>query len=184
MALKIDNNLSLEYVKLEHAEELYFLALKNYRHIAQWMHWIGNMTSRSFIDNFIKGSIERKKQGSEHAFVIMLDKKIIGRVGIYKIDQLNRIGEIGYWIGREYEGNGYVLNSVKFLVQHAFKKLELNRLEIRCGEDNSRSQRIPEKLNFTQEGLLKEAELLNHNFQNLFLYALCRSDFERTIKRK
>ncbi len=181
MRLKIDNNLSLEYVKPAHAEELYLLALTNLKHISEWMPWIRNMTSKSFIDNFIKGAVERKKQGSEHAFVILLDKKIIGRVGIYKIDQHNRIGEIGYWIGKDYERCGYVVKSVNYLVEYAFKKLEFNRLEIRCGEYNTRSQQIPEKLNFTKEGLLKEAELLNNNFQNLYLYAKCRSDYENEL---
>lgn len=179
MTLNIDSNLSLEYVKPAHAKELYTLALTNFHHISEWMPWIGNMTSQTFIDNFIKGAMERKKQGSEHAFVILLDKKIIGRIGVYKIDQFNRIGEIGYWIAKDYERCGYVVKSVNKLMEYCFKQLDLNRLEIRCGEFNTRSQHIPEKLNFNKEALLKEAEWLNNNFQNLYLYAKCRSEFER-----
>lgn len=179
MTLQIDSNLSLEYVKPAHAKELYTLALTNFNHISEWMPWIRNMTSQTFIDNFIKGAMERKKQGTEHAFVIMLDKKIIGRIGVYKIDMYNKIGEIGYWIAKDYERCGYVIKSVNRLMEHCFNKLELNRLEIRCGEFNTRSQHIPEKLNFTKDALLKEAEFLNNNFQDLYLYSKCRSEYER-----
>lgn len=175
MNLHINHTMRLELVNAGHAQELYELALKNYNQIAEWMPWIQNMKSQEFIEQFIKHATERYHQNMEHAFVLVLDNAIIGRVGVYKIDPYNRIGEIGYWLDQSHEGKGYMTQSVERIIQYCFDELHLNRIEIRCGEHNIKSQSIPERLHFLKEGLLHQAEYLNGRFHNLWVYGRCRN---------
>ncbi len=175
MNLHINHTMRLELVNAGHAQELYKLALKNYNQIAEWMPWIQNMKSQEFIEQFIKHATERYHQNMEHAFVLVLDNAIIGRVGVYKIDPYNRIGEIGYWLDQSHEGKGYMTQSVERIIQYCFDELHLNRIEIRCGEHNIKSQSIPERLHFLKEGLLHQAEYLNGRFHNLWVYGRCRN---------
>lgn len=176
MMIPINDQLYLELVHPEHALPLYNLAAANYSHIAEWMPWIQNMKGPEFMDQFIHNTTQRYHQNLEHAFVLKLNHQIIGRAGIYKIDSFNCTGEIGYWIDQGHQGKGYMSLAVKSLLQYSFDQLHLNRIEIRCAVHNSRSQQIPERLNFRKEALLKEAEYLNGHFQDLFLYAICKGD--------
>jgi ribosomal-protein-serine acetyltransferase len=54
--------------------------------------------------------------------------------------------------------------------------LQLNRIEIKCGIENFKSKTIPEKLNFTKEGVIRQGELLYDKFIDLNLYSLLKTD--------
>ena len=55
----------------------------------------------------------------------------------------------------------------------------LNRIEIKCAVGNNKSRAIPQKLQFKQEGILRQAELLNGKFIDLYLYAMLKEEWER-----
>jgi ribosomal-protein-serine acetyltransferase len=124
----------------------------------------------------VKGTLQRNKDGNEFAFVIIVDNKVIGRIGVYKIDHQNKIGEVGYWLAESMQGKGVVTKSCKALIDFCFSNLHLNRIEIKCGTENFRSKTIPEKLNFTKEGIIRQGELLYDQFIDLNLYALLKVD--------
>lgn len=175
MTLQIDDQIKLELVDVQHAEVLYELAVDNRTHIEQWMQWIRNMHSVDFMHNFIKYTKERNANGLEYAYIILFNNIVVGRIGLYKIDAQNKIGEIGYWISEDYQGYGIITKACEGLISFAFKELLLNRIEIKCGTENYKSQGIPERLNFKLEGVLKEAELVNGTFIDLNLYALLKN---------
>lgn len=175
MELVVEGQLKLELLKEEHSTQLFNLASQNREHLAEWLPWVNHMKDVSFIQNYIKGTQLKNKAGLEYAFAILENKQVIGRVGVYKIDSQNKIGEIGYWIGKQTQGKGVVTKCCETLVQFCFNDLDLNRLEIKCGSENLRSQTIPEKLHFTKEGTLRQAELINGRFIDLSLYALLKT---------
>jgi len=57
--------------------------------------------------------------------------------------------------------------------------LGMNRIEIKCGTKNYKSQAIPERLQFTEEGIMKEAELLYDEYIDLCSYAITKSEWQR-----
>jgi ribosomal-protein-serine acetyltransferase len=65
----------------------------------------------------------------------------------------------------------------ELLVQHAFGTLSLNRVEIRCATENFKSQAIPERLKFKQEGILRKAELLYGKYVDHVVYSLIDDDW-------
>lgn len=174
MELVVEGPFKLELLKEEHSLPLFQLASENREHLSEWLPWIKQMKDVSFIQNYIKGTQLKNKAGLEYAFAILENQQVIGRIGIYKIDSQNKIAEIGYWIGKQTEGKGIVTKCCQTLIQFCFTELGLNRLEIKCGSENLRSQTIPEKLHFTKEGTLRQAEWINGRFIDLNLYALLK----------
>lgn len=57
-------------------------------------------------------------------------------------------GEIGYWIGRPFWGNGYIPEAVIALIRHAFVDLELSAVWCGWDEGNEKSRRVQEKVGF------------------------------------
>lgn len=63
--------------------------------------------------------------------------------------------EISYWIRSSAGGKGYMTEAVKAVSDFTFRELKANRVEIRVATKNLASRRIPEKLGYTLEGVLK-----------------------------
>jgi ribosomal-protein-serine acetyltransferase len=92
------------------------------------------------------------------------------------IDRVARNAIIGYWLAEEYEGRGLITRAVRALIDHAFGEWQLHRVEIRAAAENVRSRAVPERLGFTQEGVLREAELVGGEYQDLVVYGLVATD--------
>lgn len=88
------------------------------------------------------------------------DNTYMGNIGVHHIDWKNEVCEIGYWIGSEFQKNGFVREAVSLLEKEMFL-LGFHRIEIRCSETNSASIRIPEALGFEREGTLRENAIEN-----------------------
>ena len=71
--------------------------------------------------------------------------------------------ELGYWLGREFWGQGLIPEAARELLRHAFEDLGMNAVWCGYYEGNSKSRRVMDKLGFRyhhySEGL--EVELLN-----------------------
>ncbi len=176
MDLHVDDQVKLELIDIHHAESLFNLASENREHLKQWMPWIDYMHDIDFMHRFVSNSKQRYADGHEYAYVILFNDIIVGRIGVYKIDPQNKIGEIGYWISEEYQGYGITTKSCATLINFCFKDVLLHRIEIKCATENYKSQGIPERLNFKLEGILREAELVNGKFVDLNLYSLLSNE--------
>lgn len=87
------------------------------------------------------------------------DDVFIGSTGLHRINWDIPKFEIGYWIDTQYSKQGYITESTKALTDFAFDQLGAKRVEIRCDSKNKDSRRIPEKLGFTLEGILRSDSL-------------------------
>ncbi len=174
MHIKVDESISIELINGNHAPGIFEMVNNNRAHLREWLPFVDRMQDLAFAENFVKGTMQRNKDGYEYAFVIMHNGKMAGRIGVYKIDSQNKIGEIGYWVIQDGVGKGIVTRSCSAIIDFCFHKLKLNRIEIKCGTENYRSQAVPERLNFKKEGIIREGELLYDKFIDLFLYALIK----------
>ena len=57
-------------------------------------------------------------------------------------------GEIGYWIGVPYWGQGLIPEAVRELMRYGFENLKLNRIWCGYFEGNEKSKRVQEKCGF------------------------------------
>jgi ribosomal-protein-alanine N-acetyltransferase len=85
-------------------------------------------------------------------------------------------GSIGYWIGEQFAGKGYMQEAVRLVVNHAFEGLRLHRVEAACIPTNARSIRVLEKARFRREGMARSYLKINGVWQDHSLYAIIASD--------
>ena len=64
------------------------------------------------------------------------------------------------------------------LLNHAFDRWELTRVEIRAGVANRRSRAIPERLGFREEGVLRSAERIGTRVIDHVVYVMTASEWE------
>ncbi|MCG6113712.1 MAG: GNAT family N-acetyltransferase [Mesorhizobium sp.] len=90
--------------------------------------------------------------------------------------------QIGYWMGEEYAGKGYMGAAIRLLLDHGFGRMRLNRIEAACIPENERSIRVLEKAGFQREGLLRSYLRINGAWRDHILYAMTAEDY-RQAKR-
>lgn len=179
MKIQVDETISLEMLEEIHAESLLNLVNANRPYLREWLPWVDHMLTIENSKNYISDCKRRATEKTDLSFGIIINKNIVGRIGLHHINYQNRIAEIGYWLADGMQGSGIMARCCKALINQAFNELGINRIEIKCGTGNNKSRAIAEKLHFKQEGILRQAELLNGKFIDLYLYALLREEWQR-----
>ena len=177
MRLPVTQNIFLELTSLQHAAGLFELVDTNREHLSRFLPWVNNMQSVADFENYTRHCETQYDQKTDISFVIKVDDRIAGRIGLHYIHPYNKIAAIGYWLSKEFEGQGIILQSCRVIISYGFKQLHLNRIEIKAAAENIRSQTVPQKLGFTSEGILREAEWVNNGFVDLHLYSLLKKEW-------
>ena len=175
---RIDEDLELRPVDERLAEELTALVRRDLAHLRPWMPWASERYSVEDAREFIRRQIRQYAEDQGFATLIFYAGRIAGCIGYNNIDWPNRKTDIGYWLGADFQGRGLMTKSCAALVEHAFKELRLNRVEIYCAVENLRSRRIPERLSFTQEGTHRQAEWVHDHFKDLVSYSMLAREWK------
>lgn len=87
------------------------------------------------------------------------DGAYIGGIGLKPLtDVESRTWEMGYWIGREHWGKGYMTEAVVGFTEWAFRTFpEVLRLEASVFEGNVASQNVLRKAGYQEEGRRRKA---------------------------
>jgi ribosomal-protein-serine acetyltransferase len=106
----------------------------------------------------------------------------MGHIPLFDLDwHVPRI-EIGYIIGQEYEGRGYVTEGARACVRFAFEHLKVNKMLLTCREDNTRSYRTAERIGFMREGLQRDHIVRGDgSLTGRLCYGITRADYERLV---
>ena len=105
-------------------------------------------------------------------------RQVLGSCGFNHIDRENRRAEVGYELGKEYWGQGFMLEALGALLQYGYYQMQFNRIQALVEPPNAASRGILGKLGFQEEGLLRQYERSKGQFIDLILYAMLKEDFE------
>lgn len=182
--IQIDKNLYIRLLTARDAESLFTLTIDSKDYLKKWLPWLDTIQEENDSLNFIKNQLLAFEEQTGITFGIFANDNLVGVISYNTIDHANKTGEIGYWIGKNYQGNGYITKATKALIDYGFDKLQLNRIVIQCATGNIPSQKIPEKLHFTKEGILREAGILYDSYVDHIVYSLLRSERDKLSTEK
>ena len=173
---EIDRDIKLSLSIPQYAQELFELTDRNRSFLKQWLPWLNNVQEVSDTEKFLKSQLLRFQQGEALHITIFDRDRIAGVVGFNQIDSFSNIGYVGYWLGEEYNGKGTMTKSVRELIKIGYSYYSLNRIDIRCAVENSRSRAIPERLGFKNEGIIRNAEKVYDKYLDHVVYGLLIND--------
>jgi ribosomal-protein-serine acetyltransferase len=173
----------LTLLEERHTDQLFELIERNRSHLREWMPWLDWNTTTADSRGFIKGSLERFAIGNGFDAGIWYEGVLAGIIGTHYINFNSRKTEFGYWLGADFTGHGIMTKACAALLEHCFEDLKLHRVEIRCAEHNHKSCAIPERLGFSLEGTVRDAEWLYDHFVSHKVYGLLEDDWRGSIRR-
>ncbi len=111
----------------------------------------------------------------EIAFAIEHGGEAVGGIGLSPRDDLQvKVGEIGYWVGEPFWGQGLATAAVVLLTRWAFAELDLVRIYATVLDWNPGSARVLEKAGYELEARLKKNIFKDGEIIDSLLYASVR----------
>lgn len=93
------------------------------------------------------------RMGEALPWLLTVEGDLAGQVNVSGIVRGSaQSAHIGYWIGREHAGRGYVPTAVALAIDYCFASLGLHRIEINIRPENAASLRVVHKLGLRYEG--------------------------------
>lgn len=104
--------------------------------------------------------------------------RCIGHVGLYKIDFRVRSCEFGIMIGDKTRwGQGLGRLFTQFVIDHAFREFNMNRVALSLLADNKRAEALYKSLNFRLEGVLRQVLFKDGRYFDMILMSILRSEY-------
>jgi ribosomal-protein-serine acetyltransferase len=161
----IDASLSLRQLQINEARELFDLTDHNREYLRKWLPWVDETKSPEDSEQFITDTLRKRQEGSEYGFGIVANGKVIGHISLMHLSD-DEDPEIGYWIASDQSGKGITTRAAKALTDFGLQTLHLDKIVIKADTNNVASNKIAEKLGYTLEGTINDAE--NQNTTNVW----------------
>jgi ribosomal-protein-serine acetyltransferase len=172
---------SLRQLTINDAEELFSVCDASRAHLRRWLPWLDRTRTPVDTRRFAENAWRQFENNQGFQALILVRGRIAGLVGFHRIDWANRLTSLGYWLAAGYEGRGLMTASCEVIVDHAFAALNLNRIAIACASENIRSRAVPERLGFTHEGRLRDAEWLYDHYVDHEIYAQLQREWQARV---
>ncbi|TFB14139.1 N-acetyltransferase [Filobacillus milosensis] len=102
------------------------------------------------------------------------DKKngtLLGAIALSNKQQFDH-GEIAYWVGEEFWGNGYATEAAQAIIKFAFEEKKYHKVFARYFNSNPASGRVLQKIGMKQEGLMIDHVKKEDNYEDLVYYGV------------
>ncbi|TSC94818.1 MAG: N-acetyltransferase GCN5 [Candidatus Berkelbacteria bacterium Athens1014_28] len=165
---------------------------KHLRKDIPWrVKWLNNKNVNCFIGDKIgqKTNLTKEKEWFENYknsdnkkfFTICDNSKPIGFMGLSNISKSNKNADLFIAIGDDqYRGKGFGKLAMKWLINYAFEKLKLHKINLGVVKDNTPAVKLYHSLGFVIEGEMKDE--IYHN--GVFYDFLLMSIFNNTWNKK
>lgn len=127
---------------------------------------------------FIRDCMAREGTG-QLCRAIVVGGEAVGSISVLRgADVYRKSAEIGYWLGRDFWGQGLTTEAVKRMCREAFDAWDIVRIHAEVFAPNAASRRVLEKAGFSLEGTRRAAVYKNGQVLDACVYALLREEIE------
>lgn len=127
--------------------------------------WVDACSRRALAGEAIEFAVERCDDGV-----------LVGRRGLTDIDWGRAAAQIGGWVAPAWRDGDIEERSARLLCAWAFTALDLQRIELRCDEDDLPPQKIADSCGFQFEGVLRSYETRHGQRVDKMIYSLLPGD--------
>lgn len=106
------------------------------------------------------------------------DKMLVGQISFFGYNDLNRSVELGIIVDPDEQKKDYGFEAMKLLIAYLFKYRDLNKVYAHTAEYNKGAVKLLEKLNFKQDGTLRDHHFYKGEFHNYRVYSLLRFEMD------
>jgi RimJ/RimL family protein N-acetyltransferase len=122
---------------------------------------------------------KRLEQDEWNRFVIEVEGKMIGTIGLHRMNRREGTTQFGVGIyDPEYLGQGYGREAIGLLLDYAFRIQNWRRVWLDTDATNERAIRAYRACGFVEEGRLRHHAYANGEYVDLIVMGMLRSEWE------
>jgi ribosomal-protein-serine acetyltransferase len=178
LELAVSDHTILRQLQPENAPVLYRTIDISRKALRRFLPWVDYNTNEEHSLRFIEMMLRKADDQEAIAFGIWHEDQLCGVIDLHSWDHLLQKAEIGYWLAEHGRGKGIMQACCRSVISFAFQNIQLNKVEIRFALENDRSARIPIKLGFTKEGILRHNAKLHGQFVDTVVMGMLRKDWK------
>ncbi len=171
---KVNTRTELRLIVPADAGKLYGLIETNREYLRRWHPWVDNVRSMDDTGKMIATWQQQNARKRGFCASILFDGHLCGVIHHLNVDWPNRWTALSYWLSEVHQGQGIMTTCCQAMIAHAFNEWKLNRVTIECATGNTRSRKIPERLGFKLEGVVRAVEWLHDGYADHAIYGLLR----------
>ncbi|MBS9802524.1 GNAT family N-acetyltransferase [Bacillus toyonensis] len=146
-----------------------------------WAYLISKMDSVQDMQQYVQKAIKGYGRGTQIPFVVVDQQtnKIVGSTRLYNISVEDKTVELGQtWYHPSVQRTSINTECKHMLLQYAFEKLHMLRVQIKTDVRNEKAQRAIERLGAVKEGVLRnERKLPNGYVRDAVVYSIISSEW-------
>lgn len=158
--------------EMDLAKTMFSLIDQDRKRLREFLPWVDPTTTVDDTVNYIKNTHEQWSFSGSFDYGIFRksDNQFMGNIGVHTINWGHECCEVGYWIIKDFEGNGYITEAVK-LLESAALVLGFHRVEIRCSSNNTKSAHVPVRGGYQLDGRLRENRVEHGHYADTLIFA-------------
>lgn len=140
------------------------------------------------LKNYIHLAIEARQANKEYPFIVYDKQKAAyaGCTRFYDIQLYHKTLQLGYtWYGKDFQGTGLNKHCKFLLLDFAFDKMQMERVEFRADNNNQRSIAAMKSIGCMEEGVLRSNTIKQDgNRRDSIVLSILKSEWESGVKEK
>jgi ribosomal-protein-alanine N-acetyltransferase len=188
MLLELPERIEAERVYLrsyrrDDGQWFYAMSQRNRRHLARYEAENVVMSIESEQDaEAIVGELAAYWQARNCFFMGVFDREtdeFVAQIYVGPVNWEVPEFEIGFFVDKDHEGQGYVTEAVGAAMGFIFEHLKAHRVRLECDDTNVRSRRVAERCGMVREGHIRENKRnADGKLSGTFHFGLLRREFE------
>ncbi|RAJ85442.1 ribosomal-protein-serine acetyltransferase [Chitinophaga dinghuensis] len=175
--IPVNETLFLKQLQPEDAPHVYQQLEVSRKQLRRFLPWVDYNTKEEHSLRFIELMKRKTEEQEALALGIWSNHTFCGVIDLHNWDHQLQKAEIGYWVGAAFQGKGIATAASKALISYAFQRLHIHKIEIRFVLQNEQSGRIPIKLGFCREGVLRANAKLHGQFVDMVVMGVLKEDW-------
>ena len=177
-----------DFVRLEPMQESHFknLFTDSLQNPEIWKYSSLPAIGLENFKNYMQFALNNRKKLTEYAFVVY-DKRTneyAGSTRFYDIQLVNKTLQLGYtWYGKQFHGTGLNKHCKYLLLEFAFEKMNMERVEFRADNTNERSLAAMKSIGCKVEGILRSnMTKIDGSRRDSIVLSILRSEWFDTVR--
>lgn len=151
-----------------------------------WKYSLVQASGEENLIAYVKMAMDAKADKKEYPFIVF-DKRInqyVGSTRFYDIQLNQHTLQLGYtWYSKVAQGTGINANCKLLLLEFAFEKMNMERVEFRADNNNLRSIAAMKAIGCTVEGVLRQNVIkMDGGRRDSIVLSILKEEWENSVK--
>ena len=153
-----------------------------------WKYSLVSAAGGEGMKKYIETAIEERIAKKAYCFIVYdkLTNKYAGSTRFYGMQMENKTLLLGYtWYGKEFRGTGLNTKCKLLLLEFAFEKMGMERVEFRADNNNEISKAAMKSIGCIEEGILRsDMPAATGGRRDSIVFSILKHEWESGVKEK